>query len=86
MPELTFQRIAIVNRGEPAMRLINAVRDFNLEHGTDLTTIALYTDTDRRSMFVREADERFRLGPAVYTDGAGQRKVGSVVFLLVLLW
>ena len=76
MPELAFQRIAIVNRGEPAMRLINAVRDFNLEHGTDLTTVALYTDTDQRSMFVREADERFRLGPAIYTDAEGQRKVG----------
>ena len=58
------------------MRLINAVRDFNLEHGTDLTTIALYTDTDRRSMFVREADERYRLGPAIYTDDTGQRRVG----------
>ena len=76
MPEPAFERIAIVNRGEPAMRLINAVRDVNLEYGTRVVTIALYTDTDRRSMFVREADERYRLGPSVYTDEAGQRKVG----------
>lgn len=76
MPEPAFERIAIVNRGEPAMRLINAVRDINLEYGTRVATIALYTDTDRRSMFVREADERYRLGPSVYTDEAGQRKVG----------
>ena len=76
MPEPAFERIAIVNRGEPAMRLINAVRDVNLEYGTRVATIALYTDTDRRSMFVREADERYRLGPSVYTDEAGQRKVG----------
>ncbi len=76
MPEPAFERIAIVNRGEPAMRLINAVRDINLEYGTRVATIALYTDTDRRSMFVREADERYRLGPSVYTDETGQRKVG----------
>jgi acetyl/propionyl-CoA carboxylase alpha subunit len=76
MPEPRFRRIAIVNRGESAMRLINAVREFNLEHGTDLVTVALYTDTDQRSMFVREADEVFELGPAVYTDDSGQRRVG----------
>ena len=27
-----FKRIAIVNRGEAAMRLIHAVRDLNAEH------------------------------------------------------
>jgi acetyl/propionyl-CoA carboxylase alpha subunit len=53
----TFQRVLIVNRGEPAMRLIHAVREFNQEHRADLQTIALYTDADRRAMFVREADE-----------------------------
>ena len=31
---MTFRRIAVVNRGEPAMRLIHAVRDLNAEHGT----------------------------------------------------
>ena len=36
-----FQRIAIVNRGEAAMRLIHAVRDLNAEHsGEEITTIA----------------------------------------------
>ena len=76
MIDVPFTRIAIVNRGEPAMRLINAVRDFNYEHGTDLATIALSTDTDRGSMFVREADEVFEIGPALYTDDSGQRRVG----------
>ena len=71
-----FSRIAIVNRGEPAMRLINAVRDLNLERGTELRTIALYTTADRGAMFVREADESFELGPALYTDDEGNRKVG----------
>jgi acetyl/propionyl-CoA carboxylase alpha subunit/acetyl-CoA carboxylase carboxyltransferase component len=71
----TFERIAIVNRGEPAMRLINAVEEYNGIHGTDLRTIALYTDPDRRAMFVRRADESYHLGPATFTDDLGNRQV-----------
>ncbi|ABF39471.1 Carbamoyl-phosphate synthase L chain, ATP-binding protein [Candidatus Koribacter versatilis Ellin345] len=66
--ETKFRRIAIVNRGEAAMRIIHAVREFNHEHGTDLRTIALFTQPDRQSMFVREADESFCLGPAHERD------------------
>jgi acetyl/propionyl-CoA carboxylase alpha subunit/acetyl-CoA carboxylase carboxyltransferase component len=70
-----FQRVAIVNRSEAAMRFIDAVREFNQEHGTCLRTIALYTDPDRRALFIREADEAVSLGPATYVDeGDGQRK------------
>ena len=68
-------RIAIVNRGEAAMRLIHAVREYNAERDTELTTIALYTDPERRAMFVREADEAYCIGPASFVDDAdGQRK------------
>ena len=71
-----FERVAIVNRGEAAMRFINAVREFNQERGTRIRTVALYTDPDRRAMFVREADEAVSLGPATVVDGAdGERKV-----------
>ncbi|MFT4109403.1 carboxyl transferase domain-containing protein [Propionicimonas sp.] len=61
-----FQRIAIVNRGEAAMRLIHAVRDLNAEHPElpPITTIALHTDAERTAMFAREADEAYPLGPA----------------------
>ncbi|HET7278004.1 MAG TPA: biotin carboxylase N-terminal domain-containing protein, partial [Dermatophilaceae bacterium] len=60
-----FRRIAIVNRGEAAMRLIHAVRDLNAI-GTDqpIETIALHTEGERRAMFVREADHAYNLGPA----------------------
>jgi hypothetical protein len=78
---LKLERLAIVNRGEPAMRLINAVRDHNLEFGSDLRTIALYTDTDRDAMFVREADEAFELGPALYVDADGKRRVGYLDYI-----
>ncbi len=70
-----FSRIAIINRGEPAMRLINAVQEYNGTHGTDLTTIALYTEPDKRAMFVRRADEAYPLGPAMFTDEHGNRQV-----------
>ncbi len=63
-----FTRIAIVNRGEPAMRLIHAVREMNAEHRCGLKTIALYTEPDFNSMFVREADEAFCIGPATFID------------------
>ncbi|WP_417715127.1 biotin carboxylase N-terminal domain-containing protein [Pseudonocardia lutea] len=59
----SFSRIAIVNRGEPAMRLIHAVREWNAAGGSPLRTIALHTAVDRRAMFVREADEAVLIGP-----------------------
>ncbi|MCP2341108.1 ATP-binding protein [Actinomadura rupiterrae] len=59
-----FRRIAIVNRGEAAMRLIHAVRDLAAETGARIETVALYTDADRGATFVREADAAYPLGPA----------------------
>ncbi len=63
-----FRRIAIVNRGEPAMRFIHAAREFSSEHRVSLRTIALFTEPDRHAMFVREADEAFCLGAALSRD------------------
>ncbi len=74
-----FQRVAIVNRGEAAMRFIHAARDFNQEHGTSLRTIALFTEPDRNSMFVREADEAVCLGPAQILDPNTQQLKSSYV-------
>ncbi|WP_035853487.1 biotin carboxylase N-terminal domain-containing protein [Cryptosporangium arvum] len=59
-----FSRVAIVNRGEAAMRLIHAVRDLSAETGVRIETVALYTDADRTATFVREADIAYPLGPA----------------------
>jgi acetyl/propionyl-CoA carboxylase alpha subunit len=59
-----FSRVAIVNRGEAAMRLIHAVRELAAETGTRIETVALYTDADRSATFVREADLGYDLGPA----------------------
>ncbi len=59
-----FKRVAIVNRGEAAMRLIHAVRDLSAETGARIETVALHTDVDRSATFVREADRSYDLGPA----------------------
>ncbi len=74
-----FQRVAIVNRGEAAMRFIHAAREFNLEHGTLLRTIALFTDPERHAMFVREADEAVSLGPAQVIDPGTNHAKSSYV-------
>lgn len=74
-----FQRVAIVNRGEAAMRFIHAVREFNLEQSTSLRTIGLFTEPDRHAMFVREADEAVFLGPAQAIDPITQQTKSSYV-------
>ncbi len=59
-----FSRIAIVNRGEAAMRLIHAVDELNAEGRPRMETVALYTDVDARATFVRAADLAYCIGPA----------------------
>ena len=66
--QVEFQRVAIVNRGEAAMRFIHAAREFRQEHNVPLRTIALFTEPDRQSMFVREADEAVFLGAPQFVD------------------
>jgi acetyl/propionyl-CoA carboxylase alpha subunit/acetyl-CoA carboxylase carboxyltransferase component len=68
-----FSRIAVVNRGEAAVRFIRAVRELNEEFGYGTKTIALHTKAERRAMFVREADEAVPLAdtgaaPTPYLD------------------
>ena len=50
-------RLAVVNRGEPAVRLIRAVRELDEERGTRTTVIVLHTGAERGALFVRGADE-----------------------------
>ena len=62
-----FTRVAIVNRGEAAMRFVHAARELACE-GLPLHSIALFTDPDRYALFVRGADESHSLGPAMVVD------------------
>lgn len=59
-------RLAIVNRGEAAVRLIHAVREMNAELSSKapIHLVAFHTSAEADAMFVREADQAFDLGPA----------------------
>ncbi len=70
----TIHRLAIVNRGEAAMRCIAAVAELNSESSDPIATIALYTQPDSAAWFVREASEAVLLGPATFADPDGRRK------------
>ncbi len=58
MQQRPFNRLAIVNRGEAAMRAIRAVRELNWEREDPIAIIALHTESERHALFVRQADER----------------------------
>ncbi len=72
----TFSRLAIVNRGEAAMRLIHAARELNTHRTDPLTVIALYTGDERDAMFVRQSDEAVLVGPSLIEDGLGGWRSG----------
>jgi acetyl/propionyl-CoA carboxylase alpha subunit/acetyl-CoA carboxylase carboxyltransferase component len=71
-----FKRLAVVNRGEAAMRLIHAVSELNESRADPITIIALYTEPERHAMFVRRADEAYCLGPATAVGEDGRRRNG----------
>ena len=69
-----MRRLAVVNRGEAAMRCLSAVAEINLNSAEPVTTIAVYTEPDAKSWFVREATEAVSLGAATFVDADGNRQ------------
>lgn len=72
-PSRVIRRLAIVNRGEAAMRCLRAVKALRASEGSEIEAVALYTEVDRLSPFVRHADLALalpaRLAPvAAYLD------------------
>ena len=53
-----MKRLLIANRGEIACRIIRSARKLGLE------TVAVYSEADRHSLHVQQADQAFCIGPA----------------------
>ena len=51
----SMSKILIANRGEIASRIIRSA------HESNLLTVAIYTDTDKNSPYVREASQSIRI-------------------------
>jgi len=57
-----FNKILVANRGEIALRVMRACREMGIG------TVAVYSDADRKALYVRYADEAYHIGPAPSTE------------------
>jgi acetyl-CoA carboxylase biotin carboxylase subunit len=57
-----FRKVLIANRGEIALRVINACQELGIR------TVAIYSEADRNSLHVRFADEAICIGPPRLAD------------------
>ncbi len=68
------RRLAIIDRGAPAMRCISAVAELNRESREPITTIALCPQ-DAASWIVRETSEVMVLSPAAFAGTSGRDSI-----------
>ena len=59
-----IERLAIVNRGEAAVRCLRTAKSLRALEGGGLEVVALFTPPDRDTPFVRQADRAIELPSA----------------------
>ena len=52
-----LNKVLIANRGEIAVRIMRACKELGI------ATVAVFSDADAKSLFVKYADEKFNIGP-----------------------
>ena len=57
-----IKKILIANRGEIAVRIAKACREMSI------TSVAVFSDSDKTALHVRVADEAYNIGPSVATE------------------
>jgi len=53
-----LNKVLIANRGEIAVRIMRACKELGI------STVAVYSDADKKALFVKYADEKYNIGPS----------------------
>ena len=82
-----IKKIAILNRGEAALRFIRSLREYNLKRNTSIISAALYTEPERDAPFSYEADEAISIGPPIkrLRDGGEIHSYCDIPYILKIL-
>ncbi len=67
-------RMAVINRGESAVRFMRTARVWSRRHDRPIELIAFYTEPDAKAPFVQMADRAIYLGDPFMVDAEGVRK------------
>ncbi len=78
MTNRPIHRLAVLDRGYGALRIVRTARHLARELGIELETVALHGEADARAAFVRDADEARRVAGLTTGESANARAVDAI--------